>query len=34
MISSSDSEKSERVLKAMFQMKKMDIKTLKQVYDG
>ncbi|UAL50911.1 VOC family protein [Bacillus sp. OVS6] len=34
MISSSDSEKSERVLKAMFQMKKMDIKTLKQAYEG
>jgi predicted 3-demethylubiquinone-9 3-methyltransferase (glyoxalase superfamily) len=34
MISDPDPEKSERVTKAMLQMKKMDIKTLKQAYDG
>ncbi|MET3698437.1 predicted 3-demethylubiquinone-9 3-methyltransferase (glyoxalase superfamily) [Bacillus oleivorans] len=34
MISDSDSEKSQRAMKAMLQMKKIDIKTLKQAYDG
>jgi hypothetical protein len=29
-----DAEKSQRVMKAMFQMKKIDIPTLKQVYEG
>lgn len=34
MVSDPDREKSERVMKAMLQMKKMDIKTLKQAYEG
>ena len=29
-----DSEKSQRVMKAMLQMKKIDIKTLEQAYEG
>jgi predicted 3-demethylubiquinone-9 3-methyltransferase (glyoxalase superfamily) len=29
-----DSEKSQRVMKAMLQMKKIDIPTLKQAYEG
>jgi len=31
---SGDAEKSERVMKAMLQMDKLDIKTLKQAYEG
>jgi len=34
MVSDPDPEKSGRVIKAMLQMKKMDIKTLKQGYEG
>ncbi|WHX98383.1 hypothetical protein [Neobacillus sp. DY30] len=34
MVSDPDSEKSERVMKAMLKMKKMDIKTLKEAYEG
>jgi predicted 3-demethylubiquinone-9 3-methyltransferase (glyoxalase superfamily) len=34
MISSPDPGKSERVMKAMLQMKKMDIQTLKEAYKG
>jgi predicted 3-demethylubiquinone-9 3-methyltransferase (glyoxalase superfamily) len=33
MVSDPDPEKSERVMKAMLQMKKIDIKTLKQEYE-
>lgn len=34
MVSDPDPEKSERVMKALLQMKKIDIKTLKKVYEG
>jgi predicted 3-demethylubiquinone-9 3-methyltransferase (glyoxalase superfamily) len=34
MINDADAEKSQRVMKAMLQMKKMDIETLKRAYDG
>ena len=34
MIDDSNSEKSQRAMKAMLQMKKIDIDTLKQAYDG
>ena len=34
MVSDPDLEKSERVMKAMLQMKKIDIKTLMQAYEG
>jgi predicted 3-demethylubiquinone-9 3-methyltransferase (glyoxalase superfamily) len=34
MVNDPDPEKSERVIKVMLQMKKMDIKTLKQAYEG
>ena len=34
LFQSGDAEKSERVMKAMLQMDKLDIKTLKQAYDG
>lgn len=34
MLEDNDPEKSQRVWKAMLQMKKIDIKTLKQAYDG
>jgi predicted 3-demethylubiquinone-9 3-methyltransferase (glyoxalase superfamily) len=33
MLQDKDTEKSERVMKAMLQMKKLDIKTLKQAYE-
>ncbi len=33
MLQDEDAEKSERVMKAMLQMKKIDIKTLKQAYE-
>jgi hypothetical protein len=33
MLSDKDAEKSKRVMKAMLQMKKLDIKTLKQAYE-
>ena len=33
MLSDKDSEKSKRVMKAMLQMDKIDIRTLKQAYD-
>jgi predicted 3-demethylubiquinone-9 3-methyltransferase (glyoxalase superfamily) len=34
LFQSKDAEKSERVMKAMLQMGKLDIKTLKQAYEG
>ena len=34
MLSDPDPEKSQRVMQAMLQMKKLDIKTLKQAYEG
>jgi predicted 3-demethylubiquinone-9 3-methyltransferase (glyoxalase superfamily) len=34
MINDADAEKSQRVMKAMLQMKKIDIETLKRAYDG
>jgi len=34
MIDDSNSEKSQRAMKAMLQMKKIDIDTLKRAYDG
>ncbi len=34
MVNSPDAEKSNRVMKAILQMKKIDIKTLKQAYEG
>jgi predicted 3-demethylubiquinone-9 3-methyltransferase (glyoxalase superfamily) len=34
MLHDKDSEKAERVMKAMLQMKKIDIKTLKDAYAG
>ncbi|MGC5324201.1 VOC family protein [Brevibacillus sp. SYSU BS000544] len=34
LVSGPDPQKSERVLKAMFQMKKLDIQVLKQAYEG
>ena len=34
MLTDPDPKKAERVMKAMLQMKKIDIKTLKQAYDG
>jgi predicted 3-demethylubiquinone-9 3-methyltransferase (glyoxalase superfamily) len=34
MLQDKDPEKSKRVMKAMLQMKKIDIKTLQQAYDG
>jgi predicted 3-demethylubiquinone-9 3-methyltransferase (glyoxalase superfamily) len=34
MLSDPDSEKSERVTKAMLQMKKLDISALQQAYEG
>src|SRR5881275_3361218 len=34
MLHDKDSEKSERVMKAMLQMKKIDVKTLKEAYEG
>jgi predicted 3-demethylubiquinone-9 3-methyltransferase (glyoxalase superfamily) len=34
LFQSKDAKKSERVIKAMLQMDKLDIKTLKQVYEG
>jgi predicted 3-demethylubiquinone-9 3-methyltransferase (glyoxalase superfamily) len=34
MLQDKDAEKSRRVMKAMLQMDKIDIKTLKQAYDG
>jgi predicted 3-demethylubiquinone-9 3-methyltransferase (glyoxalase superfamily) len=34
MLKDKDSEKSERVMKVMLQMHKLDIKTLRQAYDG
>jgi predicted 3-demethylubiquinone-9 3-methyltransferase (glyoxalase superfamily) len=33
MLQDEDSEKSERVMKAMLQMQKIDIKTLKEAYE-
>ena len=33
MLQDKDTEKSERVMKAMLQMKKLDIKSLKQAYE-
>ena len=33
MLQDKDTKKSERVMKAMLQMKKLDIKTLKQAYE-
>jgi predicted 3-demethylubiquinone-9 3-methyltransferase (glyoxalase superfamily) len=33
MLQDKDAEKSERVMKAMLQMDKIDIKTLKQAYE-
>ena len=34
MLQDADAEKSQRVMKAMLQMKKMDIETLKRAYEG
>jgi predicted 3-demethylubiquinone-9 3-methyltransferase (glyoxalase superfamily) len=34
MLGDADSEKSQRVMRAMLQMKKLDIKILKQAYEG
>jgi predicted 3-demethylubiquinone-9 3-methyltransferase (glyoxalase superfamily) len=34
LVQDKDPEKSQRVMKAMLQMKKIDIKTLKQAYEG
>ena len=34
LVSDSDAEKSQRVMKAMLQMKKIDIEKLKRAYDG
>jgi len=34
MLNDGDAAKSERVMKALLQMKKIDIKTLKQAYEG
>ncbi len=34
MLKDKDTEKSERVMKVMLQMHKLDIKTLKQAYEG
>jgi predicted 3-demethylubiquinone-9 3-methyltransferase (glyoxalase superfamily) len=34
MVSDPDPEKPEKVMKAMLQMKKIDIETLKQAYEG
>jgi predicted 3-demethylubiquinone-9 3-methyltransferase (glyoxalase superfamily) len=34
MLKDKDSEKSQRVMEAMLQMKKIDIPTLKQAYEG
>jgi len=34
MLQDKDAEKSQRVMKAMLQMKKIDIETLKQAYEG
>jgi hypothetical protein len=34
MLKDKDTEKSERVMKVMLQMHKLDIKTLKQSYEG
>jgi predicted 3-demethylubiquinone-9 3-methyltransferase (glyoxalase superfamily) len=34
MISDPDTEKSQRVMKALFPMKKIDIETLRRAYDG
>ncbi|MFD2246525.1 VOC family protein [Pontibacter ruber] len=34
MLQSDDTAKAQRVLKALFQMKKIDIKTLQQAYEG
>jgi len=34
MLHDRDAEKSERVMKAMLQMKKIDVKTLKEAYEG
>jgi len=34
MVNASDAEKSQRVMKAMLQMKKIDIETLKRAYGG
>jgi predicted 3-demethylubiquinone-9 3-methyltransferase (glyoxalase superfamily) len=34
MLQDKNSEKSERVMKAMLQMRKLDIATLKQAYEG
>ena len=34
MLGDNDSEKSERVMKAMLQMQKIDIETLKEAYAG
>ena len=34
MLHDKDAEKSERVMKAMLQMKKIDVKTLKEAYEG
>jgi predicted 3-demethylubiquinone-9 3-methyltransferase (glyoxalase superfamily) len=34
MIQDKDTEKSQKVVKAMLQMQKIDIETLRQAYDG
>jgi predicted 3-demethylubiquinone-9 3-methyltransferase (glyoxalase superfamily) len=34
MLQDADAEKSQRVMKAMLQMKKMDVETLKRAYEG
>ena len=34
MLQDADAEKSQRVMKAMLHMKKMDIETLKRAYEG
>ena len=34
MVNDKDTARSERMMKAMFQMKKLDIKTLKEAYKG
>ncbi|WP_412547111.1 VOC family protein [Peribacillus simplex] len=34
MVNDSNPEKSERMMKALLQMKKIDIKTLEQAYQG
>jgi predicted 3-demethylubiquinone-9 3-methyltransferase (glyoxalase superfamily) len=34
MINDADAEKSQRVMKAMLQMKKIDIEKLRRAYDG